>query len=55
MTVEKYGGFLDARAIRLANEGNKFLIGLSKYLPESYRPSVKASEGGNNSIQQSGG
>jgi len=55
MTVEKYGGFLDARAIRLANEGNKFLIGLSKYLPESYRPSVKASEGGNNGIQQSGG
>lgn len=55
MTVEKYGGFLDARAIRLANEGNKFLIGLSKHLPESYRTTVKASEGGNNGIQQGGG
>ena len=54
MTVEKYGGFLDARAIRLANEGNKFLIGVSKYLPESYRPTVKSSEGGNDGVQQSG-
>ena len=55
MTIERYGAFLDARAVRLANEANEYLLGLTKYLPEAYRPDLKNSERGNDSNHKGGG
>ena len=40
-TVEKFGDFLDSRAVRLAKEANRFLLALSEDLPEECRPIIK--------------
>jgi hypothetical protein len=47
-TVEKYQEFLEARASRLADEANRYLLVLSNALPEDCRPNLKLA-GGNNS------
>jgi hypothetical protein len=47
-TIDKYNDFLDARASRLASEGNDYLLALSKSLSESCRPNLATAAGGKN-------
>jgi hypothetical protein len=47
-TIDKYNDFLDARASRLASEGNDYLLTLSKSLSESCRPNLATAAGGKN-------
>ena len=45
-TIEKYTGFLDIRASRLAKEANRYLLALSHDLAQESRPSAKGAVGG---------
>lgn len=47
-TIDRYNDFLDARASRLASEGNDYLLTLSKSLSESCRPNLATAAGGKN-------
>jgi hypothetical protein len=49
-TIDKYNDFLDARASRLASEGNDYLLALSKRLSESCRPNLATAAGGKNVV-----
>jgi len=45
-TIDRYNDFLDARASRLASEGNDYLLALSKSLSKSCRPNLVTAAGG---------